>query len=680
MALIVLTSATGRSQESADDLSTVEQAAFLQAAAEVAPSVVQIQPLGGLEKVDGRLVTSGPTTGLIVGQDGWIVTTQYGLSGQPASILVTLPDGRRVPGRQVAVDHSRELVLLKVESDSPLPVPQVVDPQELRVGQWAIAVGRTFSQDQVNLSVGIVSAKDRGWGRAVQTDAKISPNNYGGPLVDLQGRVLGILSPLSSSTGEGMEEIELYDSGIGFAVPMTEVLRRLPQWQEGRDLHPGRLGISMRGGDLYGSPPVIGTVFPTSPAQKAGLKSGDRIVSINDRAVARQSEFKQTLEPLYAGDTVRLSVDRSGQTQEFSVELIDKLPPYRRPWLGILPVRKAVAESGSTEPAPDGKVAEGPAAEGDKAPETDKPAGSDDSLPGVVVRHVMPDSPAAAAGLQPGDRITAVDGQEVRGAAALRTQVLAHAPDDRVALKWMRGESSQQAEVVLANTRADVPDALPAPAELADGEGDRPEVGKQSLKLPEESAECFVWLPDNFNGVTPFGLLVLLPEPGDFDAQKLIDQWGPVCRERHWILMAPEPTDRARWTPADVFFVLKAIPEAVRRYGLDRQRIACWGDRTGGLFAYTVAIQLQEYVRGVVPMNSGRPARSRLPMHLPENPLSILFAYRAGQGEAVDWEASLKEARQAEYPAAHLPLASPDALTDDERSAILRWLDTLDRI
>lgn len=652
MMLIVLTSAIARSQEAADDLSTVEQAAFLQAAAEVAPSVVQIQPLGGLEKVDGRLVTSGPTTGLIVGQDGWIVTTQYGLSGQPASILVTLPDGRRVPGRQIAVDHSRELVLLKVESDSPLPVPQVVDPQDLRVGQWAIAVGRTFSQDQVNLSVGIVSAKDRGWGRAVQTDAKISPNNYGGPLVDLQGRVLGILSPLSSSTGEGMEEIELYDSGIGFAVPMTEVLRRLPQWQEGRDLYPGRLGISMRGGDLYGSPPVIGTVFPTSPAQKAGLKSGDRIVSINDRGVARQSEFKQILEPLYAGDSVRLSVDRSGQTQEFSVELVDKLPPYRRPWLGILPVRQPVAQ----------------------------PDGADSSLPGVVVRHVLPDSPAAAAGLQPGDRITAVDGQEVRGAAALRTQVLAHAPDDRVTLQWMRGESSQQADVILANTRADVPDALPAPAELAAGEGDRPEVGKQSLKLPEESAECIVWLPDNFNGVTPFGLLVILPEPGDFDAQKLIDQWGPVCRERHWILMAPEPSDRARWTPADVFFVLKAIPEAVRRYGLDRQRIACWGDRTGGLFAYTVAIQLQEYVRGVVPMNSGRPARSRLPMHLPENPLSILFAFQAGQGEAVDWEASLKEARQAEYPAAHLPLASPDALTDDERSAILRWLDTLDRI
>ena len=89
------------------------------------------------------------------------------------------------------------LVLLKVESETPLPVPTAVPRGEMQVGQWTVAVGRALSSDEINLSVGILSAVDRIWGKAIQTDAKISPSNYGGPLVDLQGRVLGILVPLS---------------------------------------------------------------------------------------------------------------------------------------------------------------------------------------------------------------------------------------------------------------------------------------------------------------------------------------------------------------------------------------------------------------------------------------------------------------------------------------------------
>ena len=98
----------------------------------------------------------------------------------------------------------------------------------MRVGQWAIAVGRTFESDRPNMAVGILSALDRVWGKAIQTDAAVSPNNYGGPLVDIRGRVLGVLVPLSPEAADEMAGVEWYDSGIGFAIPWKRSSRSCP--------------------------------------------------------------------------------------------------------------------------------------------------------------------------------------------------------------------------------------------------------------------------------------------------------------------------------------------------------------------------------------------------------------------------------------------------------------------
>jgi serine protease Do len=112
----------------------------------------------------------------------------------------------------------------------------------MQVGQWTIAVGRTFSPEEPNVSVGVMSALDRVWGKAIQTDAKISPNNYGGALVDIHGRVLGVLVPLSPQAQQEVAGAEWYDSGIGFAVPLVDVLDRLEPLKAGEDQHPGLLG------------------------------------------------------------------------------------------------------------------------------------------------------------------------------------------------------------------------------------------------------------------------------------------------------------------------------------------------------------------------------------------------------------------------------------------------------
>src|SRR5262245_41381880 len=171
-----------------DDLAEQEEQAIRAAVEKVAPAVVKIETIGGLERVGRVLVSTGPTTGLAVSADGYIISSAFNFVQQPSSILVTLPGGNRAPARIVARDHSRMLVLLKVNAADTLPVPAAVPRDQMTVGQWAIAVGRTFDQPQPNLSVGVLSATNRIWSTAIQTDAKISPANYGGPLVDIQGR------------------------------------------------------------------------------------------------------------------------------------------------------------------------------------------------------------------------------------------------------------------------------------------------------------------------------------------------------------------------------------------------------------------------------------------------------------------------------------------------------------
>ena len=152
----------------------------------------------------------------------------------------------------------------------------------MQVGQWAIAVGRVFDGEQPNMSVGIISAVNRVWGKAIQTDAKISRRRTtAARSIDLEGRVLGVLVPMSPmETGE-VAGVEWYDSGIGFAVPLEHINRVLDRLKKGEDLHPGMLGVSMKRQRSVRRQPVIAVCHPKSPAAEAGLKPDDRIAEID---------------------------------------------------------------------------------------------------------------------------------------------------------------------------------------------------------------------------------------------------------------------------------------------------------------------------------------------------------------------------------------------------------------
>ena len=319
-------------------LYSLERDALRAAANHVAESVVQIETLGGLEKVGRVLVGTGPTTGLVLSADGYIISSAFNFIQRPSSILVTLPNGKRRPAKVVSRDKSRMLVLLKVEPDEPLKVPIAAAVEELLVGQWAIAVGRTYGGSDVSMSVGILSATNRIWSKALQTDANISPGNYGGPLVDIQGRVLGVLVPLSPDAQSEIAGAEWYDSGIGFAIPLSDVFSRFEQLKAG-DLYAGVLGISFKGEQSVAGEPTIGVVQVNSPADDAGLEAGDKIIEANGVPVQRQAQVRHVLGPLYAGDELNLVVMRGDDRVETTATLVDKLVPYEHPFIGFLPRR-----------------------------------------------------------------------------------------------------------------------------------------------------------------------------------------------------------------------------------------------------------------------------------------------------------------------------------------------------
>lgn len=165
-----------------------------------------------------------PTTGLLISGDGHILTSRYNLAPEAEVILVTLHDGSRHPAKVLAEDATRQVVMLKIErtSDASWVVPTMVEPKQVKVGQWAVAVGLGLGRDQPVVSVGIVSALGRLEGKALQTDAAVSPANFGGVLANLEGKVLGLCTTPIVDTQTGTTSASWYDAGVGFAIPLGE--------------------------------------------------------------------------------------------------------------------------------------------------------------------------------------------------------------------------------------------------------------------------------------------------------------------------------------------------------------------------------------------------------------------------------------------------------------------------
>ena len=652
----------GAARAAADDLAILEEEAMREAVARVAPAVVRIETVGGLERVGQTLIGSGPTTGLVVGAEGWIISSAFNFVQRPSSILVTLADGTRVPATLVATDTSRMLALLKVEPAEPLAVAEPVPQDELRVGQWAIAVGRTFDSDDPNVAVGIVSALARIWGKAIQTDAAVSPSNYGGPLVDLSGRVLGVLVPMSPESGSELAGFEWYDSGIGFAVPLEHVYSVLPRLAQGVDLKPGILGVSLRTRDLYGPAAELASVRVNSPAYHAGFKPGDRVIEVDGAPIERQAQLMGELNRRYAGDRVTIRVRRGRTEIERELELVATLQPYRHPLLGALPRRDDNA-------ARDGAAGDGAARGG---------AADDGAAGGVVVRWVYPGSPADEAGLEIGDRITSLAGEPLAGRDDLLERLCALAAGQTVEFEYERDGETLRAEVKLAALPETLPPELP-PAR--DDEPRKPaaavSLGRFELSVPEWENAALVYVPEDYHPEVPHGLLVWLHPPGGSDEDELIAAWQEHCRQHDLILLAPRAADLARWTPAEIPLIRKLVDEIRQGYRIDPTRIVAHGRDLGGTLAYALALAHRDVFRAAAVVDA--PVATRLLENEPVYRLAFYLASTPAAPAAEAMTATARALRRLEYPVTEHALFAADSPSDEERAQLVRWIDALDR-
>jgi serine protease Do len=211
-------------------------------------------------------------------------------------------------------------------------------------------VGVGYGDDEPMISAGIVSGLNRVSGRAVQTDANISPANYGGPLLDIEGRVIGICVPLNPMSKEVSGGVEWYDSGIGFAATLDGAENALAAMKRGETIQPGSLGVQMKAATANGSGAVIAQVLAGSGADKAGLKAGDRLLKVAGEEVLDVTQLRTLISRYAAGDEVTFTIRRGREALQITATLQVPPPPKPKP--------KPMAKARPAEQKPAEKPAE----------------------------------------------------------------------------------------------------------------------------------------------------------------------------------------------------------------------------------------------------------------------------------------------------------------------------------
>lgn len=311
--------------------------AVRQAIDSIEPSLVTIESFGGVSVVQGRIggirkQGEGNTTGIVVSPEGHIVTSTFNFIQQPPVITVITSDGTRHVAEMLGRDDTRKICMLKINAKREFTIPDRVPTDQLEIGQWAISLGVGYGDVNPAASVGIISATNRVGGRAIQTDANISPANYGGPLLDIQGRLLGIcvpLNPQSQAIGAG---VEWYDSGIGFAIPLAGAEELLTSLKEGKQIFPAFLGVlAMPSPDGKGV--WIEQVVQGSPADHAGILREDVIIEIDGVEVQDMMQLRQILNRLQAGTEIELTLvpDETGEPKTLKLTLDRPPPPKGEP-------------------------------------------------------------------------------------------------------------------------------------------------------------------------------------------------------------------------------------------------------------------------------------------------------------------------------------------------------------
>ena len=416
------TRAERESLQRANDLSL----AFQHATAVIAPSVVNIV-------ATQRRRARGQGSGVIIRADGHILTN-FHVVEKAVALRVTLANGRQYDAEVVGTDPETDLALILIDADNLTPAT-FGDSDEVKVGQWVLAVGNPFGLDST-VTAGIISATGRPnmglaeYGNLIQTDAAINPGNSGGPLVNLRGEILGINNAITTTNG-GYQ-------GIGFAVPgnmahsVVESLLRTGQ------VVRGWLGITMRPillddaqeAGLEGRGILITDVSEGSPAAVAGLHQGDVITALNGREVINSSQLQNAVARRTPGTVIRMTVLRDGRDRNVPVTLGE------RPSWGELHLARMGAQTSEKL----GLIVRELTSE--RAEELNIR-----SSMGVEVLVVMPDGFAQDVGIRRGDVIIGLDHQPIESLDDFRRANGQLDLDNPIHIQLQRGRKTFSVEV-----------------------------------------------------------------------------------------------------------------------------------------------------------------------------------------------------------------------------------------
>ncbi|RPH66385.1 MAG: Do family serine endopeptidase [Burkholderiales bacterium] len=368
----------------------------------------------------GDAPVHGQGSGFIVSEDGLILTNAH-VVRDARNVTVKLADRREFEASVLGVDPATDVAVLRIQA-SGLPTVQLGDPSQLAVGDYVLAIGSPFGFEQSATS-GIVSAKGRSlpgdtFVPFIQTDVAVNPGNSGGPLFDARGRVVGINSQIYSRTG-GYQ-------GLSFAIPIDVAVRVKDQILATGSVRHARLGLTVQelNQDLAESfkldgpsGALVSSVAPGSAAERAGLRPGDVVLSLNGERIERSGDLAAMVGKSKPGDRITLEVVRQGKREQVTAVLAE-MPTSAESVAPTSPERSESRLGVAVRPL---------------APE-ERQATRLSS--GLVVEDVS--GAAARAGIEPGDVILSVNGKPVENVEQLRALVNGDAR--QLALLVQRGD------------------------------------------------------------------------------------------------------------------------------------------------------------------------------------------------------------------------------------------------
>ncbi len=380
-------------------------------------------------KVSAAFVNFGGGSGIVVSPDGLVVTNNH-VAGRSMNWVLRMPGGergKRFKAKMLWRDPRGDIALLQLElkEGEKVPYVEMADSDKIRVGAFAIALGTPFmtaNEDSIpTVTFGVVSVihtNKGGYSDAIQTDAPVNPGNSGGPLLDLDGRLLGI---------NGQIRVRFpyrVNTGIGLAIPTNQIKRFMEAYKEVKDgsvvYHGQIVGLTVKKDPTCAEGALVEKVKEDSTADKAGFQKGDVIVRVNEYEIFNYVRFAGVVGTYPEKSKLDVVVMRDGEEHKLAVTL-DRLGAGRQ-----RPVRtnpKAAFLGVRFSPVP--------------------------NADGVELQQVVPNTPADKAGLKAGDVITKFGGKKIENADDIRQVLSKKKPGDKVKVKILRDGEEKELEVTL---------------------------------------------------------------------------------------------------------------------------------------------------------------------------------------------------------------------------------------